>query len=123
MSRPFDFEVTLLQVTSCGDLVFSHHGSEQKLIAAQGSIGGTPTVPASATAWAALVGRTGKLTIAWYPSTEHPALFSFMPYANPTLRRATVLDDAGSNPALIGWRDINQPYGFLAPVYQNGRGA
>ncbi|MFG3454581.1 hypothetical protein [Stutzerimonas stutzeri] len=123
MSRPCDFEVTLLQVTSCGDLVFSHLGAEQNLIAEQGSIGAIPTVPADVAAWAALVGRTGKLTIAWYPSTERPALFSFMPYANPTLRRATVLDDAGSNPALIGWRDYDQPYGFLASVYQDGRGA
>lgn len=123
MSRPYDFEVTLLQVTSSGDLVFGHQGSEQKLIAAQGSIGAIPTVPADPAAWTALVGRTGKLTIAWYPSSHRPALFSFMPYGNPTLRRATILDDAGSNPALIGWRDIDQPYGFLAPAHRHGRGA
>ena len=123
MSCPLDFEVTLLQVTPYGDFVFCHHGSEQRLIAAQGSIGATPTVPAERAEWDALKGRTGKLTIAWHPSAQCPALFSFMPYANPTLRRAAVLDDAGSNPALIGWRDFNQPYGFLAPVYADGRGA
>lgn len=123
MKRPLSFEVKLERVTASGDLVFSHNGDEQYLIANQGSIGATPSTPACMAMWKSLEGRTGSLTMSWHISVDQPALFSFLPYADSTLRRLNVLDDAGTSPALIGWRNLAQPAGFLAQGTPSGRGA
>lgn len=123
MKRPLAFEVTLEKVTASGDLVFCHNGDKQYLIADQGSIGSTPSTPASIDVWKALEGETGSLTMAWHATGKQPALFSFLPYKDPTLRRIYVLDDAGTNPFFIGWRNHAQPAGFLSQVAPRGRGA
>lgn len=126
---PISYEVTLLDVTSNGDVVFDFRGTRQSLTAAQGSIGRIPSVPAFAIDWQRQLGRVGYLRFSLHPTQQAPALFSFEPYQDQSLRRVYTLDDMldtptshSNTPLVVGWRSFQQPEGFLASSIF-GRGA
>lgn len=118
MNPALKFEATLLEVTSAGDLVFLHRGVEQRLFAAEGSVADVPSTIASVTDWTEVLGLTGTLCFALHPTVSAPALFSFCPYADQSMRRIYRLDDANA----LGWRSMASPAGFLqaSPIYGIG---
>lgn len=123
MTLSRDFEVTLLRHEPEGNLVFLCGGQEQVLSAAEASAGEMPGSVAEPQLWDQYIGLVGNLRFSYLPTAEAPALFSFAPYGDQTLRRERRLDDATAHFSVRGWRSLSRPAGYLAPAQFSGNGA